>query len=259
MGPENGGPSEGLETHVFQRKSPTHKRLVEKPKHFVRGPEEEVSPRKGKHPCGSSSSLHNHEYTLKSAKQGQSNPKEKSKGQEKSKRKGKNQVEQASPTEFQNSKERKDSHGKCVQYGKNSDGNQKQGGGRNEPILSKEIDLEKPVTHFKTFNKILLAKLNNFKYIQQKLGRDILQLKESQKTIVCPESDKKENILSLIQICARIESKVTLLNQPDDNSISFITKQLRELRINVQNLENSTSQNAALFQEQLEKSDKARL
>ncbi|MBW0542683.1 hypothetical protein O181_082398 [Austropuccinia psidii MF-1] len=69
----------------------------------------------------------------------------------------------------------------------------------------------------------------------------------------------KDNILSLTQICARIESKVTLLNQPDDNSISFITRQLKELRIQVQNLENSTGQNTALFQEQLEKGDKARL
>ncbi|MBW0503306.1 hypothetical protein O181_043021 [Austropuccinia psidii MF-1] len=50
-----------------------------------------------------------------------------------------------------------------------------------------------------------------------------------------------------------------LLNQPYDNSISFITKQLRELRIQVQNLENPTSHNAALFQEELEKSDKARI
>ncbi|MBW0566474.1 hypothetical protein O181_106189 [Austropuccinia psidii MF-1] len=67
------------------------------------------------------------------------------------------------------------------------------------------------------------------------------------------------NILSLTQICARIESKVTLLNQSDDNSISFITRKLKELRIQVQNLENSTGHNVALFQEQLEKSDKARL
>ncbi|MBW0538890.1 hypothetical protein O181_078605 [Austropuccinia psidii MF-1] len=62
-----------------------------------------------------------------------------------------------------------------------------------------------------------------------------------------------------MQICVRIESNVTLLNQPDDNSISFITRQLKELRIQVQNLENSTGHNAALVQEQLEKSDKARL
>ncbi|MBW0463062.1 hypothetical protein O181_002777 [Austropuccinia psidii MF-1] len=62
-----------------------------------------------------------------------------------------------------------------------------------------------------------------------------------------------------MQICARIESKVTLLNQPGHNSISFITTQSKELRIQVQNLENSTGHNAAVFEEQLEKSDKARL
>ncbi|MBW0516680.1 hypothetical protein O181_056395 [Austropuccinia psidii MF-1] len=52
---------------------------------------------------------------------------------------------------------------------------------------------------------------------------------------------------------------VTLLNQPDDNFIAFITSQLKELRIQVQNLEKSTRNNADLFKEQLEKSDKARL
>ncbi|MBW0515565.1 hypothetical protein O181_055280 [Austropuccinia psidii MF-1] len=62
-----------------------------------------------------------------------------------------------------------------------------------------------------------------------------------------------------MHICERIESKVTLLHQPDDNSISFITKQSKELRIQVQKLENSTSHNAVIFQEQLDKSDKARL
>ncbi|MBW0539725.1 hypothetical protein O181_079440 [Austropuccinia psidii MF-1] len=72
------------------------------------------------------------------------------------------------------------------------------------------------------------------------------------------ENTNKDNILSLTQICARIESKATLLNQPDDNSISFITRQLKELRIQFHNLENSTGHNEALFQEQLEKSDKAR-
>ncbi|MBW0555879.1 hypothetical protein O181_095594 [Austropuccinia psidii MF-1] len=62
-----------------------------------------------------------------------------------------------------------------------------------------------------------------------------------------------------MQICAIIESKVALLNQPDENYISFIARQLKELRIKVQNLENSTGDNAALFQEKLEKIDKARL
>ncbi|MBW0501590.1 hypothetical protein O181_041305 [Austropuccinia psidii MF-1] len=73
------------------------------------------------------------------------------------------------------------------------------------------------------------------------------------------ESVKKDNILSLTQISAIIESKVNLLTQPDNNSISFITRQLKELRIQVQNLETSTGHNAALFQKRLEKSDKARI
>ncbi|MBW0486119.1 hypothetical protein O181_025834 [Austropuccinia psidii MF-1] len=101
--------------------------------------------------------------------------------------------------------------------------------------------------------------LNNSQYIQQKLGGAVLQVKDSQKTIIGLESINKDNILSLMQNCATIESKVPLLNQPDDNSISFITKKLIELKIQFQNLENSTTHTAALLQQQLEKSDKARL
>ncbi|MBW0580115.1 hypothetical protein O181_119830 [Austropuccinia psidii MF-1] len=73
------------------------------------------------------------------------------------------------------------------------------------------------------------------------------------------ENLNKDNILSLTHICERIESKVTFLNQQDDNSISFITNKLKDLRMQVQKLENSTGQDAAHFQEQLEKSDKERL
>ncbi|MBW0586765.1 hypothetical protein O181_126480 [Austropuccinia psidii MF-1] len=51
------GSSEGLDIHVLQRTSPKDKSLVEKPKHVVRGPEEEFGPRKGKQPSGSSPSL----------------------------------------------------------------------------------------------------------------------------------------------------------------------------------------------------------
>ncbi|MBW0577009.1 hypothetical protein O181_116724 [Austropuccinia psidii MF-1] len=50
--------SEGLDIHFLQGKSPIDKGFVEKPKHFVRGPEEEVAPRKGQQPSGSSPSLH---------------------------------------------------------------------------------------------------------------------------------------------------------------------------------------------------------
>ncbi|MBW0526172.1 hypothetical protein O181_065887 [Austropuccinia psidii MF-1] len=98
------GSSKGLDTHVFQRTSPTDKSLVEKPKHVVRGPEEEVGPRKGQEPSGSSPSLHKQISSSKSAKQGQETPKEQSEG------KGKAQVEHALPTELQNSQEREDSH-----------------------------------------------------------------------------------------------------------------------------------------------------
>ncbi|MBW0561915.1 hypothetical protein O181_101630, partial [Austropuccinia psidii MF-1] len=247
--------SEKLDTHVLQGTSLTDKSLVEKPKHVIRGPEEEVGTRKGQQPSGSSSSLHKQKLASTSVKKGQGNPKELSEGQEK----GKIQVEQALPTELQNSREGEDSHGQYVQYGKKSDGIQKQGGGKIEPIISKEVDLVKIVTHFETCNKEILAKFNNFEYIQQKLGRDILQLQESQKTIIGLENLNKENILSLMQVCSRIESKATLFNKPDDNSISFITRQLKESIIQVQNLENSTGHNAALFQEKLEKSDEARL
>ncbi|MBW0511121.1 hypothetical protein O181_050836 [Austropuccinia psidii MF-1] len=70
-------------------------------------------------------------HSSTSAKQGQENFKEQSEGQAKGKGKGKAQVEQALPTELQSSQEREHSNGQCVQYGKNSDGIQKQGGGKN--------------------------------------------------------------------------------------------------------------------------------
>ncbi|MBW0590315.1 hypothetical protein O181_130030 [Austropuccinia psidii MF-1] len=157
------------------------------------------------------------------------NPKDQPEG------KGKAQVEQALPTELQHPQEREESHGQPVQYGKDSDGNQKQGRGNIEPIFPKDVDLV------------------------NLLGNEILKVKESQMTIIGLENVNKDNILSLAQIYAIIESKVTLLNQPDDNSISFITRKLKELRIQAQDLENSTGENAALFQKQLEKRDKARL
>ncbi|MBW0525265.1 hypothetical protein O181_064980 [Austropuccinia psidii MF-1] len=67
--------------------------------------------------------------------------------------KGKGKFKWALPTELQDLKERKDSHGKCVKHGKSSDGIQKQGGGKNELILSKEIDLLKLVSHVETCNE----------------------------------------------------------------------------------------------------------
>ncbi|MBW0571622.1 hypothetical protein O181_111337 [Austropuccinia psidii MF-1] len=74
----------------------------------------------------------------KSGKQGQATPKEQSEGEAKGKGKCKARLEQALLTELQNSQKREDSHGKCVQDGKKSDGIQKLGGGKNEPILPKK-------------------------------------------------------------------------------------------------------------------------
>ncbi|MBW0560569.1 hypothetical protein O181_100284 [Austropuccinia psidii MF-1] len=142
------GTSEGLDPHVLQRTSPTDKILVEKPKHVIRGSEEEFGPRQGQHPSGSSPIIHQQKSSSTSAKQAQANPKDQSEGQAKGKGKGKGQVEKALPSELQNSQEREDSHGQCVQYGKNSDGIQKKGRGKIEPIFPKEIDLVKPLTQF---------------------------------------------------------------------------------------------------------------
>ncbi|MBW0511253.1 hypothetical protein O181_050968 [Austropuccinia psidii MF-1] len=63
MGPDKTGSSEGLDTHVFQKTTPTDKSFVEKLNHVVRGPEEGVDPRKGQEPHGSSPSLHKKKYT----------------------------------------------------------------------------------------------------------------------------------------------------------------------------------------------------
>ncbi|MBW0531015.1 hypothetical protein O181_070730 [Austropuccinia psidii MF-1] len=70
------GTSEGLDTHLLKRKSPKDKSLVEKPKDVIRGPEEEVGPRKGKQPSASSPSLHKHKSASKSAEKAQESPKD---------------------------------------------------------------------------------------------------------------------------------------------------------------------------------------
>ncbi|MBW0552153.1 hypothetical protein O181_091868 [Austropuccinia psidii MF-1] len=155
------GTSEGLDTHVLERKRPTDKTLVEKPEHVIRGPEEEVGPRKGQQPSGSSSSLHKKNYASKSSKQAQANPKDQPQGQAKSKA----QVKQALPAKLQDSQEIEDSHGQFVQYGKNSDGVQKQGIGKIETPFSKEVDLVKLVNQIETCNKEIITKFKKFEYI----------------------------------------------------------------------------------------------
>ncbi|MBW0582760.1 hypothetical protein O181_122475 [Austropuccinia psidii MF-1] len=108
------GASEGLDTNVLQRTSPTDKSLVEKPKYFIRGSEEEAGPRQGKQPSESSPSIHQQKSPSTSARKAQESPKDQSEGQAKGKGKGKTQMEQALPTELQNPKERKDSQEKTA-------------------------------------------------------------------------------------------------------------------------------------------------
>ncbi|MBW0574700.1 hypothetical protein O181_114415 [Austropuccinia psidii MF-1] len=156
------GTSEGLETHVLQRTTPTDKILVEKTKHVIKGSEEEVDPRQGQHPSGSAPSIHQQNYASTTAKQAQENPKDQSEGQAKGRGIGKDQVEQALSSKLQNSQEREDSHGQCVQYGKSSDGIQKQGRGKFEPIFHKEIDILRLVTQFESCNKEIMTKLKTF-------------------------------------------------------------------------------------------------
>ncbi|MBW0516948.1 hypothetical protein O181_056663 [Austropuccinia psidii MF-1] len=77
--------SEGLDTHFLQRPSPTDKSLVEKPKHVIRGPKEEVGPREGKQPSQSSPSIHKQKSASISAKQPKKTPKTNQKGKQKAK------------------------------------------------------------------------------------------------------------------------------------------------------------------------------
>ncbi|MBW0568449.1 hypothetical protein O181_108164 [Austropuccinia psidii MF-1] len=74
--------SEGLDTNVSKRTSPTKKSFVQKPSYVIRGSEEEVGPRQGKQPSGSLPSIHQQESALTSAKQA---PKTNQKGKKKEK------------------------------------------------------------------------------------------------------------------------------------------------------------------------------
>ncbi|MBW0580461.1 hypothetical protein O181_120176, partial [Austropuccinia psidii MF-1] len=86
------GTSEGLDTHVLKRKSPTDKSFVEKPKHVIRRPEEEVGPRQGKQPSGSSPSLQKQKSASTSAQKAQESPKYQPEEQAEGKGKGKAQM-----------------------------------------------------------------------------------------------------------------------------------------------------------------------
>ncbi|MBW0514709.1 hypothetical protein O181_054424 [Austropuccinia psidii MF-1] len=190
------GTSEGLDTHVLQRTSPTYKSLVEKPKHVIRGPEE-AGPRQGKQPSGSSPSLHKQKSAAKISQQAQENPKDQPEGKSKGKAQGNAQMGQALPEESQDSQEREDSHGKCIQYGKNSYGIQKQGRGKIEPIFSKEVDLlylkaEIIKNKSSKLGKLNWAQRSSFPRTIGKSYKARLKLKENIQSIIDNVSLKNE-------------------------------------------------------------------
>ncbi|MBW0561649.1 hypothetical protein O181_101364 [Austropuccinia psidii MF-1] len=83
------GTSEGLDTHVLQWTSPTEKSLVEKPKHVMKGSEEEVGPRQGQNPSGSSPSIHKQNLPQPVPNKPKQTPKTNQKGKQKAKGKAK--------------------------------------------------------------------------------------------------------------------------------------------------------------------------
>ncbi|MBW0505055.1 hypothetical protein O181_044770 [Austropuccinia psidii MF-1] len=101
------GPFEGFDTHALQRKSPTDKRLVENPNHFVRGTEEEVGTRKGQQPCGSSSSLYKQVSISKSAKNEKKVPKSNQKGKKEAKGNAKTKWNRPYPQNYRIPKKKK--------------------------------------------------------------------------------------------------------------------------------------------------------
>ncbi|MBW0563311.1 hypothetical protein O181_103026, partial [Austropuccinia psidii MF-1] len=103
--------SEGLQTHVLKRKSPTDKNLVENQSMLSEDQKKKLAQGKENSPVEAP-------QASTSAKHTPENTKDQPEGQAK----GKSQVEQALPVELQDSQEREDSHGQCLQYGKNSDG-----------------------------------------------------------------------------------------------------------------------------------------
>ncbi|MBW0488438.1 hypothetical protein O181_028153 [Austropuccinia psidii MF-1] len=81
--------SQGLDTHVLQGRSPTDESLVEKPKHVVRGPEEEVDPTKGQQLSGSSQASTRKNPPQQVPNKAKKTPKRDKKGKQKAKGKAK--------------------------------------------------------------------------------------------------------------------------------------------------------------------------
>ncbi|MBW0561346.1 hypothetical protein O181_101061 [Austropuccinia psidii MF-1] len=99
--------SEGLDTHVLQRTSPTDKSFVAKPKHVIRGSEEEVVPRQVQDPSRSTPSIHQQNSASTSVKQAQKTPKTNQKGKQKAKGKAKPKWNKPYPQKYRIPKKEK--------------------------------------------------------------------------------------------------------------------------------------------------------
>ncbi|MBW0557216.1 hypothetical protein O181_096931 [Austropuccinia psidii MF-1] len=88
-----------MHSNVVHRESSKDKGFLENPNMLSENRRKKLAQKKDKTPCGSS-------LSLKDQPEG----------------KGKVQMKQNLPRELQNSKERKESHGQSVQYGKNFNG-----------------------------------------------------------------------------------------------------------------------------------------
>ncbi|MBW0553842.1 hypothetical protein O181_093557 [Austropuccinia psidii MF-1] len=89
--------SEGLDTNVLQGTSPTDKSLVEKPKHVIRGSEEEVGSRQGKQPSGSFQASTSKSPPQQVPSKPKKYPKTNQKGKQKAKGKAKPKCNKPSP------------------------------------------------------------------------------------------------------------------------------------------------------------------
>ncbi|MBW0507096.1 hypothetical protein O181_046811 [Austropuccinia psidii MF-1] len=101
------GPSEGSDTHVLQRTSPTDKSLVEKPKHFVRGAEAEVGQGKENSPVEAPQASTSKNLCQQVPKKGNQPPKSNQKGKKNAKGKAKRKWNKPFPQNYRISKKEK--------------------------------------------------------------------------------------------------------------------------------------------------------
>ncbi|MBW0587777.1 hypothetical protein O181_127492 [Austropuccinia psidii MF-1] len=225
-------PSEGLDTHVLQGKSLKYKSLVKKSKPLSEDQKKELSQKKEKSPVEAPQAPTSKNKPQKVQKKDKKTSKRNKKGKQKTKGKAKSKWNKPYPQNYRIPKKEKTAMDNVFNMARTLMDFLSKEEEKNEPILSREMEAVKLVIK-KLWKSWTILSISNKSWVE------IFYIKkESQNTIIGLENVNKDNIFSLTHICERIESKVTSLNQPDNNSISFITKQLKELRIQAQNLEN---------------------